>query len=41
VNKLIVDFDVVACPWLRTEVSANFAIDCDATGSDQSIAVPA
>jgi hypothetical protein len=41
VNKLIVDFDVVARPWLRTEVCANFAIDSDATGSDQLIAVPA
>jgi hypothetical protein len=41
VNKLIIDFNVVARPWLRTEVCANFAIDSDATGSDQLIAVPA
>jgi hypothetical protein len=41
VNKLIINFDVVARPWLCTEVCANFAIDCDATGSDQLIAVPA
>jgi len=41
VNKLIIDFDVVARSWLRTEVCANFAIDCDAAGSDQFIAMPA
>jgi hypothetical protein len=41
VNKLIIDFNVVARPWLRTEVCANFTIDCDAPGSDQLIAVPA
>jgi hypothetical protein len=41
VNKLVIDFDVVARPWLRAEVCANFAIDCDAAGSDQLIAVPA
>jgi hypothetical protein len=41
VNKLIIDFDVVARSWLRTEVCANFAIDCDVAGSDQLIAVPA
>ena len=40
-NKLIIDFDVVACAWLRTEVCANFAIDCDASRGDQLIAVPA
>jgi hypothetical protein len=41
VNKLIIDFDVIARPWLRTEVCADFAIDCDPAGSDQLIAVPA
>jgi hypothetical protein len=41
VNKLIIDFDVVARSWLRTEVCANFAVNCDAAGSDQLIAVPA
>jgi hypothetical protein len=41
VNKLAVDFDVIAWPWLRTEVCANFAINCDAAGSDQLVAMPA
>jgi hypothetical protein len=41
VNKLIIDFDVVARSWLCTEVCANFAIDFDAASSDQLIAVPA
>ena len=41
VNKLIIDFDVIARSWLRTEIRANFAVNCDAAGSDQLIAVPA
>ena len=40
VNKLIIDFDVVARCWLRTEVCADLAIDCDAARSDQLIAMP-
>ncbi|HYY34837.1 MAG TPA: hypothetical protein VE867_00550 [Candidatus Binatia bacterium] len=40
-NKFAIDFDMVARPWLRTEVCANFAIDCDAARSDQLIAIPA
>jgi len=40
-NKFTIDFDVVACCWLDTEVGAGFAVDCDAARSDQLIAVPA
>jgi hypothetical protein len=39
-NKFIIDFDVVACRWLRTEVCADLAIDCDAARSDQLVAMP-
>jgi hypothetical protein len=39
-NKFTIDFDVVARPWPRTEVCADFAIDCDAARSDQLIAMP-
>ena len=39
-NKFTIDFDVVARPWLRTEVCADLAIDCDAARSDQLIAMP-
>jgi hypothetical protein len=41
VNKFAIDFDMVARPWLRAEVCANFAIDCDSAHSDQLIATPA
>jgi hypothetical protein len=40
-NKFVIDFDVIARPWLCTKVCANFAIDCDAARSDQLIAMPA
>jgi hypothetical protein len=40
VDKFVVDFDVVARPWLRTEVCADPAVDCDAARSDQLIAMP-
>jgi hypothetical protein len=39
-NKFMIDLDVVARPCLRTEVCADFAIDCYAACSDQLIAVP-
>src|SRR6266550_3466124 len=39
-NKFIIDFDVVARCWLRTEVCADLAIDCDAARSNQLIAMP-
>jgi hypothetical protein len=39
-NKFTIDFDVVPRPWLRTEVCADLAIDCDAARSDQLIAMP-
>jgi len=39
-NKFIIDFDVIARPWLRTEVCADLAIDCDAAPGDQLIAMP-
>ena len=32
---------MVACPGLRTEVCANFAVDCDAPRTHQLIAIPA
>jgi hypothetical protein len=40
-NEFTIDFDVVAYRWLRTEVCADLAIDCDAARSNQLIAVPA
>jgi len=39
-NKFIIEFDVVARCWLRTEVCADLAIDCDAARSNQLIAMP-
>jgi hypothetical protein len=39
-NKFTIDFDVVARPWLRTEVCADLAIDGDAACADQLIAMP-
>jgi hypothetical protein len=39
-NKFMIDLDVVARPWLRTEVCADLAIDCYAARSDQLIAMP-
>jgi hypothetical protein len=39
-NKFITDFDVVARCWLRTEVCADLAIDCDAARTNQLIAMP-
>jgi hypothetical protein len=39
-NKFIIDFDVVARPWLRTEICADLAIDCDTAPGDQLIAMP-
>jgi hypothetical protein len=39
-DKFIIDFDVVARCWLRTEVCADLAIDCDAARSNQLIAMP-
>ena len=41
VNEFAINFYMVACPRLRAEVCANFAVDCDAAGSNQLIAVPA
>jgi len=40
-HKFAIDFDVVACRWLDTEVGAGFAVDCDAARRDQLIAMPA
>jgi hypothetical protein len=40
VNEFAIDFDVIPRAWLRAEVCANFAIDCNAARSDQLIAVP-
>jgi len=39
-NKFTIDFDIVACRWLRTEVCADLAVDGDAARSDQLIAMP-
>ena len=39
-NKFIIDFDVVARRWLRTEVCADLSIDCDAARTNQLIAMP-
>jgi hypothetical protein len=41
VNEFAVDFNVVAVPGLRAEISADLAVDRDATGRDQFIAMPA
>jgi hypothetical protein len=40
-NKFALHFDVVAAAGLRAEISAGFAVDCDAAGRDQFVAVPA
>ncbi len=41
VNEFAVDFDVVALAWLRTEIGANAAVNGNATGGDELVAVPA
>jgi hypothetical protein len=41
VNEFAVDFDVVALARLRAEVGADLAVDRDASGGDQFIAMPA
>jgi hypothetical protein len=41
VNKFAIHFDVVADARLYTEICTNFAIDGDAPGSDQLIAMAA
>src|SRR4051812_4092201 len=41
VDEFPVDLDVIALSGLRAEVSADLAVDHDAAGGDQFIAVPA
>jgi len=40
VNEFAVDFDVITLSWLNAEIGADLAVDCNATGRDQFIAVP-
>jgi hypothetical protein len=40
-DQFAVDFDVVAFAGLRAEVGADPAIDRDASGCDQFVAMPA
>ena len=41
VDEFAGDFDVIALAWLGAEVGADLAIDRDAAGRDQFIAMPA
>jgi hypothetical protein len=41
VNQLAVDFDVVPLTGLRAEICADLAVDRDASGRDQFIAMAA
>ena len=41
VDKFAVDLDVISFTWLRAEISADLAVERDATGGDQFIAMPA
>ena len=33
-NQFAIDFDMIARGWLRAEIGADFAVDCDAAGSN-------